>query len=147
MSQRTRGQEVTIRISVDGQIQQGSMFKVTDFTVTPRTDLNEADFLGELESDIDIQHHGFDLSWSIQDEDGVPIDLLSLIIDRERTHQKHPDVTITVIHTYRKSGERPRIEVFHDVFIKENEAGFSGRKEYNTHGYEAKAKRRSVLTG
>ncbi len=56
MSLRQRGQEVTLRVAVDGQVLAGSMLKVEDFTATPRTDLNEDDFLGETESDLDIQH-------------------------------------------------------------------------------------------
>ena len=60
MSQKMRGEEAVIKISVDGIQQSGTMIKVTDFTATPRTDINEDDYLGEAETDLDIQHHGWD---------------------------------------------------------------------------------------
>ena len=145
MSQRIRGQEVTMRVAVDSRIKTGSMFKVTDFTVTPRQDLVEESFLGELEDDIDIQHHGYDLSWSIQNQDEVALELLQDIVAREQNAETHPDVTITVIYAFREPGARNQVEVYHDVFVKINEQGFGGRKEYVTTSFEAKCKRKSLL--
>ena len=145
MSLRQRGQEVTVRIAVDGVVQPGSFFKVTEFTTTPRTDINEESFLGELEDDLDIQHHGFDFSFSVQIQDEVVLDFLTTIVDREQFALQHPSIAITVIHIFREPGARNQVEVFHDVFLKLNEQGFSGRKEYTTASFEGKAKRRSQL--
>lgn len=146
MSQRIRGAEVTIRISVDSELQEGSFFKVTEFTSTPRTDLVEEDFLGELESDLDIQHHGWDFSFTVQNQDETPLEFLSTIIDREQNQERHPDITMTVIYAYREPDASNRVEVYHDVFLKVTEQGFSGRKEYVTTGFEGKCKRRSLLS-
>ncbi len=146
MSLRIRGQEITIRVAVDGQVQLGSMVKVTEFTVTPRSDLMEESFLGELEDDLDHQHHGFDFSFTIQNEDAIALEFLSTIVEREQNAEKHPDVTITVIYNYRESGVRNRVEVYHDVFLKITETGFGGRKEYVTTGFEGKCKKRSLLS-
>jgi hypothetical protein len=146
MSQRIRGQEVTVRVAVDGQIQEGSMFKVKEFTSTPRTDLVEEDYLGELESDIDIQHHGFDFSFSIDNQDQIPLELLSEIITREQTQQQHPAITMTVIYAYRETDASNRVEVYHDVFLKVADQGFSGRKDYVTTSFEGKCKKRSLLS-
>jgi len=145
MSQRIRGQEITMRIAVDNRIRTGSFFKVTEFTSTPRTDLVEESFLGELEDDIDIQHHGYDLSWTVQNQDEKTLEFLQEIISAEQNAQKHPDITITVIHQYRETGARNQVEVYHDVFVKVSDNGFGGRKEYVTTGFEAKCKRKSLL--
>lgn len=145
MSARIRGQEITIRVAVDGQVQPGSMFKVQNFTATPRTDLVEEDYLGELESDLDIQHHGFDLAWACHEQDAVAIDLLSNIVAREQNAERHPDITVTVFRRYR-NGTQNRAEVYHDCFVKVAENGFGGRKEYVGLSFEAKAKKRSVVT-
>lgn len=146
MSARIRGQEITVRIAVDGQVQEGSFFKVTEFSTTPRADITEESFLGELEDDLDFQHHGFDFSFSIQNEDARPLEFLSSLIDREQDALPHPDITITVIYNYRDSNVQDRVEVYHDVFLKVNEQSFGGRKEYVTTSFEGKAKRRSLLT-
>lgn len=145
MSLRQRGQEITVRIAVDGVVQPGSFFKVTEWTTTPRTDIVEEPFLGELEDDLDIQHHGFDFAFTVQVQDPTVLNFLSTIVDREQSAQQHPDISITVIHVYREPGAANQVEVFHDVFLKLNEMGFSGRKEYVTGSFEGKAKRRSQL--
>jgi len=134
-----------MRLAVDGQIQAGSFFKVTEFTVTPRQDIMEESFLGELEDDLDFQHHGFDMSWSVQNQDEKALEFLSTIIAREQDQAAHPDIAITVIYSYRESGAKNQVEVYHDVFLKVNEQGFGGRKEYVTTSFEAKCKRRSLL--
>ena len=146
MSYRQRGQEITVRIAVDGSTKRGSFFKVTEWTTTPRTDLVEESFLGELEDDLDIQHHGFDFSFTVQIQDQEVLDFLAAVVARERTAKPHPDITITVLHRFREPGATNHVEVFHDVFLKVNEFGFSGRKEYTTASFEGKAKRRSLLT-
>ena len=145
MSARIRGQEVTLRVAIDGDPQSGSMIKVQDFTVTHRSDLLEDDFLGEDDSDLDFQQHGFDLKWSVQVQDGRTQDLLNDIIARELAHTQHPDITITVMYTYRETGERARAVTYRGCFLKEDEEGAGGRKERVVVNYMAKCKRRSTI--
>jgi len=145
MSQRIRGQEITLRFSVDGQTLAGSFVKVSEFTITPRTDLNEEGFLGELEDDIDPQHHGFDFAFTIHNLDELALNFLSTIVAREQNQQAHPDITMTVFYAYRGGLGNDQVEVYHDVFLKVNEMGFGGRKEYVTTSFEGKCKKRSQL--
>ena len=146
MSQRIRGQEITLRVAVDGQTQRGSFFKVTEVSITPRTDLNEEDFLGELESDIDIQHHGYDMEFTVQHQDQAVLDYLSTIVQLEQQALQHPKITITVTYTYRgEAGANDQVEVYYDVFLKPNEVSMSGRKEYVTSSFMAKCKKRSQI--
>ena len=146
MSQRIRGQEATIRINVDGEIQEGTFFKVPDFTVTPRQDLVETPFLGETEDDIDFQHHGYDFSFSVQNQDEKALEFLSTIVDREAAHEQHPKITLVVIYAFRAGLGKDKAEVYRDVFLKIGEQGFSGRKEYVTTSFEGKCKKRSLLS-
>lgn len=145
MSLRTRGQEATIRVTVDGESQDGSWFKVKDFTATPRQDISEEDYLGELESDLDIQHHGFDLSFTVDIQDRKIIDYITKVISREQAQQAHPDITLTVIYAFRGDNGRPVAESYRNVFLKVNDMSAGGRKEYISSSFEGKCKRRSVL--
>lgn len=145
MSLRIRGQEVTLRVAVDGATQEGSMFKVTDFTTTPRTDLQEADYIGESETDIDIQHHGFDFSFSVDMQDGVTIDLLDDLANRNANAEVPQDITITVIYTMREPNTSGRIVAYHDCFLKIDEEGAPGRKERIKTKFTCKAKSRITL--
>lgn len=145
MSLKMRGQEVVLRIAVDGVVQGGSMVKVTNFTATPRTDLKEDDYIGEQETDLDIQHNGWDLGFEVDTIDAAALDLIDDIIEREQAHDAHPDITFTAIYTFREPNQRGRMYVYHEVFVKADEEGTGGRKEKHMVKFSAKAKRRTPL--
>jgi len=149
MSQRIRGQEATLRLSVDGQVINGSMFKVKDFDFTPRQDIVETEFCGEDETDLDFQHHGFDVSFSVDVLDAATIDLLTKIVNRELSHLAHPTIVLTVMYTFREGALAGggRVVSYHTNFIlKQGAEGAGGRKEYVSVKYEGKCKKRDVLT-
>jgi len=146
MSLRIRGQEVTMRVAVDGQIQEGSFFKASEFTLTERGDLLEEDFLGEVESDLDYQHHGYDLAFTVQIQDRKVIDFLQTITAREAAHTAHPNITITVIYAFRERGETAAIHVLQEVFLRPTEISFGGRKEYVSAPFEGKCKKVLVMS-
>jgi hypothetical protein len=144
MSLRIRGQEVTVRLSVDQEPQKGTFLKVSDFTVTPRQEIKEDDFLGELESDLDFMHHGFDFSFSCQVQDESAINFLENIVEANRNADPHPDITMTVIYKFREADAKNKVEVYHQVFMKVDDTGFGGRKDYVKTKFSGKCKRRSV---
>lgn len=146
MSSRIRGQEALLTVTVDGERQEGSFFKVRDFRVTPRTDIIEEDYLGELKSDLDIQHHGFDGSFTVDNEDALTISYLSEIIAREENHERHPSIVISVEYVYREPGNLGQIEAYSDCFLKVSEQSIGGRKEYVQTSFEWKAKERQQIT-
>lgn len=145
MSQKMTGREATIRIAVDGVLQEGTMIKCTDFTATPRTDLVEDDYLGEDETDIDIMHHGWDLAFSVDYQDEKAIDLVEQIIEAEQNQTAHPDITITVIYTFREASADGRIAAYYGVFLKQDEESIGGRKEKVKGKFAGKCKRRRML--
>ncbi len=145
MSARIRGQEITARLTLDGQPLGGSFFKITEFTTTPRDDLTEEPFLGELEDDLDYMHHGWDFSFTTQIDDHQTIDFLTEIITREQNARPHPAITLTIFYTFRERTALSRTIVYRNVFLKVGEEGFSGRKDFVTNSFEGKAKRRIVL--
>lgn len=145
MSQKMRGQEVTLRIALDGVLQDGSMFKVTDFTATPRTDLVEDDYLGEQETDIDIQHHGWDLAFTVDYQDATAMEVCEAILQAEQNQGQHPNITITAIYTFREPGARSKIEVYRNVYLKQAEQSAGGRKEKVKGKFEGKCKKRVLL--
>jgi len=142
---KTRGSGATIKIAVDGEVQSGSMIKVRDFTATPRTTINEDDYLGELETDLDIQHHGWDVGFSIDTTDDAAINYTDDLIAREQAHARPAEITITVIYTFTDPSIRGRVAVFHAGFLKQDEETFGGRKEIVKGKFSGKFKRRDLL--
>jgi hypothetical protein len=145
MSARQRGQEVTLRVAVNGQLQTGSFFKVKSFKATPRTDLVEDDYIGEPQTDLDIQHHGWSLDFECDEQDSKVIDFLTTITTLEEASQQHPKITITATYVYRETGNRPKIEVYPEVFLKVSNRGAGGRKERVASTFEGRCKTRTVI--
>ena len=141
---RIRGQEVTIRITVDGRPQEGTWLKVKDFTVTNRTDIIEENYIGELQTDLDEMHHGFDLSFSVDMQDAEIVKFLRDSVSRQESQDGLPTVTINVLYSFR-DGSNPIGETYFDTIMVVSEQSFGGRTEYVSYSIDAKAKRRAVL--
>lgn len=139
MSQRIRGQEATVQIIVDGDVKSGTFSKVTDFSLDPRMDVNETDFLGEVETDLDVQHHGFDFQFTLQEQDDKTHDLLVLIVEREQARERHPSINIVVTFNYR-AGNGSQTIVLENCFMKLDSLSIGGRKDYITNRWSGKCK-------
>jgi len=140
MSQRIRGKEATIQIVVDGDLKGGTFAKVTDFNLTPRQDITETPFLGELEDDLDINHKGYDFSFSSHSQDSKAIRLLLDIVARERTRTAHPSINIVVTFEYRSLSNPAEIIVLESCFMKMDGTSIGGGNEYITHSWSGKCK-------
>lgn len=140
MSQRIRGQEATIQLIVNGDLQAGSFAKILNFNLTPRTDITETPFLGEVEDDLDIQHHGYDFDFEIHHQDDNAWDLLQTIVGQEQLSQSHPDLNIVVTIAFRSLTEPALTFVLEKCFMKMDSFGFGGRKEYVNSKFSGKCK-------
>lgn len=146
-SKRIRGQEALVQVSLDGELQVGTFFKVRDFRVSERGDLVEESYLGELADDLDYQHHGFDGSFTLDNEDAGTIAFLADIVSREQAAEEHPDIVITVTYIYRDPGLDPVTESYSDCVMRRSEQTIGGRKEYVQSSFEFKARTMQVLVG
>lgn len=156
MSSRIRGQEATISITVGDDFAEaygffgqltGSFFKVRDFTLTPRTDINEESFLGEKFDDLDIQHHGWDFSFTIDEVDASVTAFMDLIAYKERNSLPPPEVGVQVSYTYRDPNTLPTTDQLIGCYMKLAERTIGGRKEYIQNSFEGKAKDKETLIG
>lgn len=145
MSTVIRGQEVSVQFSVDGVPQSGSFTKLKEFRVSERGEIRELDYLGESTSDLDFQHHGYDISFTVDNEDASTIDYLLSIVAREKSGLAHPKVNMTVVTRYRNPSVASTTVVYKSVVMRAVEHGFSSRKENVTTSFEAKAKEMAAL--
>lgn len=140
MSQRVRGQEVTLQVIVDGDVKKGTFTKAMNFNLTPRTDVVETPFLGEVEDDLDIQHHGFDFDFELHQQDDKAYALMQTIVGREQDRLAHPNVNVVVTIGFRSLSEPSVTFVLEQCFMKMDSFGFGGRKEYVTSKFSGKCK-------
>jgi hypothetical protein len=145
MSQRIRGKEATVQIVVDGDLKGGTFAKVTEFTLTPRTEIVETPFLGEVEDDLDIIHKGFDFSFQTHAQDSKAIKQMLAIVARERARTAHPAINVVVTFEYRSSTEPAETIVLESCFMKMDSTALGGADEYVTHSWSGKCKTVSEL--
>lgn len=145
MSLRIRGQEITVRIAIDGEVQGGTFIKMKSWSVKPRTELQEADYLGEAESDIDSMHHGYDVDCEVDVQDSKGIDFMDDLQARNESGARPADITCTVSYKFREPGTPGRIVAYHEGMMKLDEEGASGRKERVTNKFSMKFKTRQTL--
>jgi hypothetical protein len=125
---------------VDGELQDGSWFKAKDFTVTNRSEIMELDYLGETETDLDFQHHGYDFGFSVDMQDRKTIAFLNKIVERDQLHLTHPKVTMTVIYAFKDGSSTT--EMYYDAVLRPTSTSFGARKDGVVVAFEGKCKKR-----
>ena len=132
---------VSVVLVVDGLPQVGSFAKVTTGQWTPRTDLTDTGFLGESEDEPDVQHHGYDLSFTIHEQDNSAVDSVFLPIVAALTNgQTLPEIGLIFIKKYRDAS-KPAVQLsFGKVKMKLDNQGFPDRKGFVTTSFSAKCR-------
>ncbi len=101
MSQRTRGSETTVQVLIDGDLKNGSWAKVLDWNITPKQEIAETGFQGELEDDYDFSHHGYGFDMSLQELDKKLRDVLLELVAGEQARAAYPDIQIVLTIKHR----------------------------------------------
>ncbi len=145
MSERIRGQETTLQVLVDGEQLSGSFTKVSDFKLTPRTDLSDSPFLGETEDEPDIQHHGYDFSFSTHEMDNKAVQLLMNMVARLTAGLPVQVINLVVIKRYRDPAAGTAAQVLQQCMLKLDGQDFGGRKDYIKNSFTGKCRTMRVL--
>lgn len=140
MATRIRGKEATIQVIVDGELLDGSFAKIENFTLTPRTDLVETDFVGESVADLDYMHHGFDFSFGTHHKDSKLFDVLQSFTSADEAGLEHPQVNIVVSVNYRALSEADQTFVLGECVMKMGDYSIGSRTDYITSSWEGKCK-------
>lgn len=140
-----RGQETTLQIIIDGDVKQGTFARVENFTLTPRTDLSDLDFLGEDTSTPDVQHHGYDFSFTVNEEDTQAMTFLMSLVQNEELGLPHQDVQINQIVRYRDPSLQTSQRILNDCVLKLDSTSFGGRKELVKNAFSGKCRTMDML--
>ncbi len=143
MSQRTRGSESTAQVIIDGDLKNGSWAKVLDWSFSPRQDVTETGFVGNLEDDLDFMHNGYDFEMSLQEIDRKLRDVLLDLVAREEARAAYPDVQIVLTLRHRAGNDGTETLVFENVKFKFDSIGSGSKKDYITTKISGKFKKLS----
>jgi hypothetical protein len=149
-----RGQEASIRVTVQDQYAlafglfgQLPLINVNDWTLTPRTELVEKDYIGEKTTTLDTQHQGYDFNFTVDETSEVIINIMDLIQWKEENNLPPPVFAVSATVKYRDGFTLPRTEQLIDCRLKIAERGFGGRTEYITSSVEGKARSKKTIVG
>ena len=105
----------------------------------------EASYLGEVFDDLDIQHHGYDFSFSVDNEDSQTLYFLQTLQNNEENNINPQRIGMSVEYTYRRVGEMPTVQMFGNIVMKVGTHAIGGRKEYINTSFEGKAKTMTTI--
>jgi hypothetical protein len=129
---KTRGQETQVFVSINNVVQAGSWTDILDFSLKPLMDHLQLDFLGETESQFDLQMHGHEFSFSANEEDNSIIDNLhQAVVAALDAGTTLPKVNLTVITTYRDPSISVSSKALIDCKLKVDDLAAGGRKDFN----------------
>lgn len=130
MSQRTRGSEATVQVIVDGDLKGGSWAKVLEWSISPKQEVTETGFQGELEDDYDFQHHGYGFDMSLQELDRKLRDVLLDFVSREQARSAYPDVQIVLTLKHRAGNDATETLVWENVKFKFDSISSAAKKDF-----------------
>ncbi len=130
MSQRTRGSETTIQVIVDGDLKGGSWAKVLDWNISPKQEISETGFQGELEDDYDFAHHGYGFDMSLQELDQKLRDVLLDLVAREKARSSYPDVQVVLTIKHRAGQNPTETLVMENVKFKFDSIASGAKKDF-----------------
>lgn len=129
-------------VIIDGVQQQGSFSKVENFKWNPRQDLTDSDFVGETESEPDVMHHGFDVSFSIHEMDNSAVEAaLMTFVDALTAGLPLPKVNLVFIKKYRDPAIPVKTLIFQNVKLKLDSQEASSRKDYVKSSFSGKCRK------
>lgn len=130
MSQRTRGSETTVQVIIDGDLKNGSWAKILDWSISPKQNIEETGFQGEIEDDYDFSHHGYAFDLTLQELDKKLRDVLLDLVAREKARQIYPDVQIVITIKHR-AGDTETL-LLENAKFKFDNISSSGKKDFLT---------------
>lgn len=125
-----RGQEVTVQMTINGVAQRGSFAKMEMFSATPRTELQNNDYLGEKLQVSDKIHHGWDFKFTMREQARDVFDAWKQILDAEEADAPQPTVHVVITTKYRDPSQPGVTLVIQDAVVKLDSWDIGGRKEY-----------------
>jgi hypothetical protein len=140
MAQRIRGQEVTVMLVVDGNQQVGSFAKTERFKWNPMADLESSDFVGESTSEPDVQHHGYEFSFTVHQMEGNALAVWQNIANQLAAGGVLPNVSLVAVKKFRDPSLVPETVVFQRVALKLDDEDVGGRKDYVKNGFSGRCR-------
>lgn len=145
-SDRIRGQETSLQVTIDGELQTGSFAKVEGFDWNPLDDLPASQFIGESEADFDTQHDGYEMKFTIHEKDNSAVEnVLLQYVNALQNGTTMPKIVLTFIKRYRDPAIPARTLVFQSVALKMDSQSAGDRKGYVKSTFSGKCRRMKVV--
>lgn len=145
-SLRARGQEVQLRVTLNGQIQR-TFTAIENLTITPNIEMLQKGYLGDTSDRLDEIFKGCSVEWSMDPEGAEMFQLIDTIIDRasRRTAQSAVHVNVAALFNF-PNGKRIRWTLA-DVKFGDIPVGVPGRDQFVNGKFSGKCEGKPQLSG
>lgn len=127
MGQRVKGQEVEVRIAVDG-VDQATLTDIRNFEVTPKFEKLEEQYLGNQTKRYDEIFHGVDFKMDMHFSSAKMFEFIKSVIDRAQ--RRTPGTTVNIRAKLNFSDGATPIIQLNNCFFDDMPINFGGRSEY-----------------
>lgn len=127
MAQRIKGQEIEVRLIVDGVLQT-TLTDIRSFDVTPKLEKLEEQYLGETSMRYDEIFNGVDFSMDLHLEDSAAFKFMNAVLERARRRVPGTKINIKARLNF-ANGQTP-IVMLEDCFFEDIPLAFGGRSDY-----------------
>jgi hypothetical protein len=129
MAQRIKGQEVELLLVTNGQVET-SLTDIRSFTVTPRLEVKEEQYLGETSMRFDEIFNGVGFDMELHFENAGVLQFIETV--KARAQRRTPGTVVNIKATLNfSSGQRSRI-ILQNCFFSDLPIAFAGRGDYGT---------------
>ena len=129
IAQRIKGQEVHIEVLVDGT-SQSTFSDIRNFSVTPKLEKKEEEYLGETSKRYDEIFNGVDFDFEVNFHDSGVLKFFQSIYDRATRRTPGTKVNIKATLQF-PGGGTPKV-VMTDCFFSDMPINFGSRSDYGT---------------
>lgn len=143
MSQRIKGQEISLNVVLDGAIQD-SITDIRNFEVTPKIDILDEQYLGQTTDQFDEIFKGVHGKFDIHFESQDVFLFIQAVVNRAR--RRTPGTVVNIKATLNfPNGDRPRVAL-QNVFFADFPITFGSRSDYGQISMEFSASEVQFLT-
>lgn len=129
IAQRIKGQEVAIEVLVDG-VPKATFSDIRSFTVTPKLEKKEEEYLGETSKRYDEVFSGVDFELECNFHDQGVLEFVDTVVERAQRRVAGTVINIKATLNF-PNGNTPKV-VMRNCFFNEMPVGFGSRSDYGT---------------
>ena len=124
-----RAKEARMQLIVGGVRQEGSFFKIRNFSINPRSEFVHTDYTGDKRQGNNLLVHGYEFSMQFEEVNADWFDVWRAFEDWEARRATFPIVTAVITKRYPAPNQRWTATLFDQLILKWDGNSLSGNEQ------------------